>query len=505
MRSEKALKNMVASLMLQMVVFLSGIILPKFFLEAYGSSVNGMVTSVNQFLMYLGLAEAGVGTASVVALYGPLARKDEKEINSILSATRIFYNRSGMLFLGMVVILVGIYPYLITQQLSSGLVRAMIVVLASSMLVDYFGIGKYKVLLTASQKGYVVSLIQAVGTILNMIITIVMILVGASAVMVKGVATAVYILRFFLVRVYVKKHFSYVSYHEKPNFVSLSQRGAALLHQVVGIIVNNTDVVLLTICLGATSLVEVSVYGIYNMIVYAVNLLLTSFSNGLTAGFGEVVSKGEKEVLKKSFSSYEYMYMIVLFIICVCMGVLILPFISVYTANIKDADYMRPVAAMMFTLIVFLQNVRIPGQTIISAAGHFRETRRQAVLEAVINVGVSLALVWKFGMVGVLFGTICSYLYRSIEIILYNRRIFVKGTGKTTAKRIMRNLLFSLILMWCAMKVVPQQMASFTEWFVYAVAVAVVSSGVVIAVNYIFEPNECKSLLGRLVGSVRKL
>ena len=62
MRSEKALKNMVASLALQMIVFLSGIILPKFFLEAYGSSVNGMVTSVNQFLMYLGLAEAALVT-----------------------------------------------------------------------------------------------------------------------------------------------------------------------------------------------------------------------------------------------------------------------------------------------------------------------------------------------------------------------------------------------------------------------------------------------------------
>lgn len=504
MRSEKALKNMVASLALQMIVFLSGIILPKFFLEAYGSSVNGMVTSVNQFLMYLGLAEAGVGTASVVALYGPLAKNDEKEINSVLSATRIFYNRSGILFLGMVIVLVVIYPYLITQQLNSGLVRAMIVVLASSMLVDYLGIGKYKVLLTANQKGYVVSVIQAFGTILNMIITIVLILSGASAVIAKGVATAIYILRFFLVRIYVKKHFAYVNYHEQPNFAALSQRGAALLHQIVGIIVNNTDVVLLTICLGATSLVEVSVYGIYNMIVYAVNLLLTSFSNGLTAGFGEVVSKGEKEVLKKSFSSYEYMYMIVLFIVCVCMGVLILPFVSVYTVNIKDADYVRPVAAMLFTLIVFLQNVRIPGQTIISAAGHFKETRKQAVLEAVINVGVSLVLVWKFGMVGVLFGTVCSYGYRSIEIILYNRRVLVEGTGRTTARRVVRNLLISFILILGGIGLIPQQMVSFIEWFLYAVVMGIISACVIVVLNYICEPKEFKALLGRLIGIIRK-
>ena len=52
---------MAANLFLQIVVFISGIILPRFILQAYGSSINGMITSVNQFLTYLGLAEAGGG------------------------------------------------------------------------------------------------------------------------------------------------------------------------------------------------------------------------------------------------------------------------------------------------------------------------------------------------------------------------------------------------------------------------------------------------------------
>ena len=50
MRGKQAFKNMVANLFLQVIVLLSGLILPRFILEAYGSSVNGMITSVNQFL-----------------------------------------------------------------------------------------------------------------------------------------------------------------------------------------------------------------------------------------------------------------------------------------------------------------------------------------------------------------------------------------------------------------------------------------------------------------------
>lgn len=164
MRGKQAFKNMVANLFLQVIVLLSGLILPRFILEAYGSSVNGMITSVNQFLTYLGLAEAGVGTATVVALYTPLALNQTGEVNSILSASRKFYNKSGMLFLALTIVLVGVYPYFISGQLDNSLVRWMIIVLSGSTLVDYFFLGKYRVLLTANQEGYVVALIQAANT-----------------------------------------------------------------------------------------------------------------------------------------------------------------------------------------------------------------------------------------------------------------------------------------------------------------------------------------------------
>ena len=180
MRGKQALKNMVASLLLQVIVLLSGLILPRFILEAYGSSVNGMITSVNQFLTYLGLAEAGVGTATVVALYTPLALKQTEEVNSILSATRKFYNKSGMLFLALTLVLIGVYPFFISGQLENSLVRWMILVLAGSTLVDYFFLGKYRVLLTANQEGYVVALIQAAGTIVNMVVSIFLIYIGAG-------------------------------------------------------------------------------------------------------------------------------------------------------------------------------------------------------------------------------------------------------------------------------------------------------------------------------------
>ena len=495
---------MAANLFLQIVVFISGIILPRFILQAYGSSINGMITSVNQFLTYLGLAEAGVATASVVALYTPLALGRKDEVNSILSAARKFYNRSGVLFLSLTAVLVFIYPFFISGQLDNSLVRWMIVVLAGSTLVDYFFLGKYRVLLMANQEGYVVALIQSVGTVANMVVSIGLIYAGASVLAVKAVATGVYVLRLFLVKAYAKKKYPDLDFHAQPAEGALKQKNAALFHQVVTIIVNNTDTTILTICLGSRSLLEVSVYGIYMLVVNAVNQLLTSFSNGLTAGFGEVIDRREEETLKKSYSDYEYMFFLIFFVVVACMGVLLIPFISVYTIDMKDVQYVRPVIAVLFTLLVFLQNVRIPGLTIICAAGHYKETRYQAGLEAAINIVVSLALVWSMGMTGVLIGTVCSYGYRSFEIILYTNRHLIPGTAKTAFIRIIRNLIVTAVLIVAGIWLIPQNMTSFINWFIYAVAAGVVSVVLIVGVNYIAEPQEFKNLILRILGIVSR-
>lgn len=495
---------MAANLFLQIVVFISGIILPRFILQAYGSSINGMITSVNQFLTYLGLAEAGVATASVVALYTPLALGRKDEVNSILSAARKFYNRSGVLFLSLTAVLVFIYPFFISGQLDNSLVRWMIVVLAGSTLVDYFFLGKYRVLLMANQEGYVVALIQSAGTVANMVVSIGLIYAGASVLAVKAVATGVYVLRLFLVKAYAKKKYPDLDFHAQPAEGALKQKNAALFHQVVTIIVNNTDTTILTICLGSRSLLEVSVYGIYMLVVNAVNQLLTSFSNGLTAGFGEVIARREEETLKKSYSDYEYMFFLIFFVVVACMGVLLIPFISVYTIDMKDVQYVRPVIAVLFTLLVFLQNVRIPGLTIICAAGHYKETRYQAGLEAAINIVVSLALVWSMGMTGVLIGTVCSYGYRSFEIILYTNRHLIPGTAKTAFIRIIRNLIVTAVLIVAGIWLIPQNMTSFINWFIYAVAAGVVSVVLIVGVNYIAEPQEFKNLILRILGIVSR-
>lgn len=505
MRTRQALKNMIASLLLQMVLAVSGIVVPRFFTALYGSPVNGLVSSISQFITYMGLVEAGIGAAGTVALYGPIARNEVDEVNGIISAARTFYQRSGAIFLALVAALVLCYPVVVQNEIQDvGFIRIMILVLSFNGIVDYFFLGKYRVLLQADQRGYVISIAQMVGTVVMMAASIWLMEVGASALLVKGVTAVVYLLRSVAVAVYVKRHYHMISFREKPRMSAFSQRWAALLHQVVGMVVNNAAVVLMTLFIKTNALVEISVYSVYNLVGYSLSALMNAISNGLGSGFGQVISQNEKEVLKKSYSSYEFLFFMVIFIVYACMLVLLYPFIKLYSADFADAQvYARWALVFLFSLAGLIQCIRLPGLTIICAAGHYQQTQGRAILEAAINLIVSLSLIGPMGLSGVMIGVCLSYLYRTTDVIFYTAKHFVHGSLGQTFKRLISNSVVFAVVVFLGFRLIPQEVSGWFAWFAYAVAYGIGVCIIFAVVNLALNPKEGKALLARVKGLIR--
>ncbi len=505
MRNKQAFKNLWGNLLLQIIVAFSGLILPRFFLNQYGSTVNGMINSVSQFLTYLNLVEAGISSAAIVELYGPLNENDTGAINSVLSALQKFYYKSGAAYIILLVLLTVVYPMFVANQINSLETRILILILAASNLVDFFFIGKYRVLLTADQRGYVIFLSQAAATLVNMGVSILLIKLGCSFILVKGVATGLYIARFIFVYAYARRRYNFLNFKTGFQKGLLKQRWAALIHQIVGVIVNNTDIVILTLFMGVTSLQEVSVYTTYNMVAVSLTSLLSVFSNGITSSFGSLIFSNDKKALKNAYSNYEYFYMIVLFCIYTCCAVLLLPFVGLYTADVNDGvQYVRQNIAFLFVILGLMQNIRIPSLTMICAAGHFKETQSRAIFEAVINIAVSLALIKPLGMAGILMGTIVSYFYRSLDCIIYNSKYLVNDTLKLSFRRIIRNVIVSLGIIVVIFKFFSPNPGNLLEWFVLAVITVAVSGGLILGINAAFEPSQIKQLFSRVKSVLKR-
>lgn len=491
MNSKNVLTNLVSSIVLQFVTALSGLILPHFFILCYGSAINGMVSSITQFLSYLALVEAGISAAAIVELYKPLERNDEDERNRVLSAARKFYLQSGVLYLLLLTGLLLVYPIIIGDQVDRLTTVLMILVLAGSNLIDYFILGKYRVLLSADQKISVLNNIQSVGTVLNVIVSIVLMLCRCNVVLVKFAATFIYACRAIFVIAYVKVHYRNVRFDVETPKDALPQRWNALFHQIVGVVCNNTDLILITVCMGSRSLFEASVYYVYNLAASMFTSLANSLSSAITPSFGKQLASGQKAALKELFDNFEFFYFILIFTVYTCMYNLLLPFVSIYTASVEDAVYFRPGLAVLFTVMGLIQNIRIPSLSMICAAGHYKQTQWRAFAEAVINLTVSVLLIFRLGIAGAVIGTICSYGYRSIDSILYNRRFFDHGVLRLSFLRLARNAVTMALLCFLIRKA-DLRISSWGSFFAWGILLFAVCLALFLLMNYCFEHQKMK-------------
>ncbi|MGU7966185.1 hypothetical protein ACS6YB_07460 [Streptococcus suis] len=499
MRTKLALKNTIASLILQVITAISGLIIPRFFTTQYGSAVNGLVSSISQFILYMGLVEAGISAAATVSLYKPLVEQKFSEINEVLSAAKLFYRRSGVMYLILLAGLLIFYPKVVASEtIDIPFIQMMIIVLAANSVIDYFILGKYRVLLLADQRSYIISIAQIIGVILTTISSIILIQMNANAIIVKAVASIVYLLRTIFIVWFVKRNYKYLDLSMPPRKAAFSQRRNVLLHQIAGMICNNTDIIVLTIFLGSRGLVLASIYTLYNLVAYAVTNLFESLSLGVRSSFGHLMSEKDNDRLEEVYGLFEFTYLILLFVVYTCMGILLQPFIELYSKSFSDAElYSNMVYVVLFTLIGLVQNFRIPGSTIHVAAGHFKETQSAAIIEATINLVLSLTLVPTFGIAGVLLGTLISYIYRTSYTIWYTNKYFFKGSLKKTILRACRSVSISMMIIIPALHLLTPRISTWSNWFVSGTGLFLIATLFIGGINVLIEPKVARHLLQR--------
>ncbi len=450
---------------LQFITAICGFILPPLLVKTFGSEINGLVSSITQFIAYLNLVEAGIGAASISALYKPLAEENLKKINGILSATRKFYLKSGLIFSLGIFVLAILFPYIVESNIEKKVSFFMVLILGISGSSEFFLIGKYRVFLTAEKKLYIISFIQAVWIFLNTIISVFLIKTGFNILIIKLISSSVYLSRFIVISFYVHRKYKMISYYELPDISEISQSKNALVHQICGFVVYNSPVIILTVLCG---LKEVSVYSIYLLIFTAISNVASALINGVQSFFGESLVKDSKEITKQFFSNYETFFFLLIFWLYSCTYILIMPFMKLYTVDMTDAEYFRTELAILLVVAGILTNLRLPGGQMINAAGHFKKTQWRSITEALINVSTSVLFTVKFGILGVAFGNIISSFYRGIDVIIYtNKHILFQKSLASFLKIILFFIIFALLVFLC--QKFKFNYSSWGEWLVSAV------------------------------------
>lgn len=489
MRSKVAIKNMIIALIGQVITIICGFILPKLIIENYGSSVNGLISSIAQFLGYITLLESGIGSVVMATLYKPIAEKDNKQIANIIKASEKFFRIIAGVFIIYLIVLCILYPTVINNEFDSWFTISLILIISISTFAEYFLGMTYKLFLNANQKGYVVSTIQIVTTILNAIFVIALVKLGCSIQLVKLFSSAIFVLRPILQYVYIRKKYNIDLKIADDNY-KLEKKWDGFAQHIASVVHSNTDITILTIL---STLKEVSVYSIYLLVINGVKNLILSLRNGIDSFFGDVIAKEENELLNKGFRIYELFYFTLITIIFICTLILIVPFVQVYTKGITDINYSRPVFGFLIVLAEFIDCIRLPYGTLIYSAGKFKETSKGAWVEAGTNILLSLILVTKFGIVGVAIGTLVAMTVRTIEFIVFTSKNILKRSLKESIKRIaiisiQIVIMFAIKIVWIDRIIV----ATYASWILLAIITGIVTATIVTLMNVIIYHEDFK-------------
>lgn len=489
-RKKKFFLNTSTALIKQIVSLICGFVLPRYILLYYGSGINGLVTSVTQFLGFISFLEMGIGPVIQSNLYKPLADKNDDEISKIVSSSEKFFRRIATIFLGYIVVLIIIFPIFINGEYGFWFTGSLLIIIAISTFAQYyFGI-TYQLLLNADQRSYVQMTMQIVTILLNTVVSVLLMKLGFSIQVVKLSTAIIYLLRPIGQSIYVHHHYDInkeIKYTGEP----IKQKWNGFAQHLAAVVVQNTDVAILSVM---STLTNVSIYSVYYNVVYGINNTVLTMVTGLESLWGNMLAKKEMGKLRETFETVEsIMHMGCTFLFS-ATAILIVPFIKVYTDGITDANYIAPVFGAMLTAAYGIQCLRVPYFRIIKAAGHYKQTQKGAIIQMIVNLTVSIILVYKLGLVGVAVGTLVCMLYHTTYFAWYLRKNILNRKFIFYIKHM---LLDAVAVVICALCCQFFEMGSVTyvAWIILAVKVAVVCLVVCCGLNMIFYKNKIIGVL----------
>lgn len=459
----KSIYNIFFGIGSQILIAIVGIVIPKLFISNFGSEVNGFLSSINQIFSYVILLEAGVGTATLQALYKPVAENDYDGINGIMSATAKFYRRTGWCYLACIGVLSIIYPICVSSELPVWEQTAIILVTGGSGSIGYFIHAKYRMLMHADGKTYIYTNAYTLVQLGTNVIKIVMIALDMNIVFVQLGHMVLMLLLALYIHSHVKRNYPWINLAVEPNTQAISQKKNVLVHEVSQMIFNHTDILLLT---AFTDLKQVSVYTIYSTIVDIISTLIQNVHNGFSFRLGQIFNT-DIDRFKRTYRVYETIYMMAsMAVYCVTL-VFLTPFMKLYMGDVTDVNYLDPILPMLFISIKVLVSGRALASSTISYAGKFKDTQHHAVIEMVINLSCSLVAVNFIGMYGVLLGTIAALLYRSNQMIFFARKILHESVWKTYGRWVLNLGIFVAVFFLC--RAFPIEADNYLSLVLYAV------------------------------------
>ncbi len=377
------------------------------FINTLGVEYLGINSMFYNILMLLSLADLGFGSAIVYTMYKPLAENDTDAIVALMTYYKAIYRKLAVLVACIGIGMLPMLPYVVNLNSEIPYLEIYYLLYVANIVISYLMAYKYTII-TADQKGYLISGYSLIASILQTIAQIVILVLFKNYML----YLLVFVIRTFLVNWFqsnkAKKVYPYIngtkeldSATKKSIFENVK---SMFLYKLGGLLLNNTDNFIISMMVGT---VYVGLYSNYLTIITAIYKFTDIIFDSITFSVGNLNASEDSDWKFEIFKILNFVIFWITTFCSVCFLVLFNDFITLWIG--KEYLFGLP------TVIIIVVNFFMPG-TLTTASiyrdttGMFKETRYVLIIAAAINLVLSVILGRNYGLFGILLATAIARL-----------------------------------------------------------------------------------------------
>ncbi|MFP7299071.1 hypothetical protein [Neobacillus niacini] len=497
-KGKKSIYTAISGFSLTLINGLLGLIVINLIISNYGSDFNGLNSTATQFITMLLLIESGFTLATNVALFRPLADQDYNAINKIMSATKRIFNKIGIVFFLIGIILSIGYTFLIKTDLSNNIVILTFLMTVISTSFNLFYTTKFRILIQTEQKEYILNSIQIFTLIIQQVIIIIVILLEGHMLLVRFVTMVGAIINGLIIAYIFKKSYDFVDFNAIPDYKAIKGTKDVFIQKFTSVLYLSFPIIFISATAGT---IYASVFSVYNSIFLMLKNVIYAFINAPQMGFGKLLAENDKNYACKVFIQYEFIAINVLLCLLTTATVLIMPFINIYTKGFVDIDYTNWYIALLLIGITFFEIIHIPSGHIINMSGNFKVARNIQIAASVVLITVMIIGNMIFGFYGILLAVLSTAVLLAVLEINYVYMVFFKRSSLDLLKILLPNFIVSMLLSYFGISLLPT-IKGYLEFIIAGFILVILNGSVILIFNLIINRKITIEILNRMRVSI---
>ena len=503
-KTRKTALIMLGNLLTTILTSVFSLIINQKILTALGSDYNGVNSTAAQIITILTLIEGGFTLAAQVALYKPIANHNLSETNRVVSFTARKMRNYGMLTLLSGVVVSVIYAGFVKSDLTYYTILWVMLLAVVGAAFNLGVVSQYRILFQVTQTEYKYAYINVASQFLLYFAVCFVLNVSDSIIAIRIVYLLIEMLRGVVTIALARRIFKDVDYHANVDGVQIKGTKDVFVAKITALIYNSAPVLFISTFVGTAS---TSVYAVYLSVTNIISSLLSGVVNAPMHGLGQLIAEGEDENkhrhLSNVYNEYETLIAIANAFLCSVTFIMLTPFVSLYTRNVTDTNYVDIFFTVTMVLILLVQVMHIPCGTCINVAGKFKAVRNiQLTASAVLIISVTVGTLLG-GLKGLLTGKLFTAIVLAIIEIVYNYKAVIRCKLIMYVRIFMTTYIPTLII--CAIEYVliikRISIDSWIQWGLFGCVICIINGIYLLAINLMLNRKAIVRLFNRFIKS----